>query len=123
MLDELNKFLNAVGEEAIITLSNTFKRKRHDDFLISKILCFLGKIDNKIALDTRFRLLVEMLNSGLVLIRDGALLGLSYLDDIKSIPYIKTAIKNENIQILRTDMKELLLQLENTKSELSTKTS
>ena len=46
-------------------------------------------------------------------IRDGALLGLSFLDDAHAVSYLKRAIEREGIEELRGDMKQVLEQLEN----------
>jgi HEAT repeat protein len=45
-------------------------------------------------------------------VRDGAALGLAFLDDPHAIPYLKRAIENEKYSELREDMQMVLAQLE-----------
>lgn len=62
----------------------------------------------------RFRLwlLERSLNCSQARIRDGAILGLSYLNDPHAISYLKLAIGLEKCTELREDMEQVLEQLE-----------
>jgi hypothetical protein len=62
----------------------------------------------------RFRLwlLERSLGSLKARIRDGAILGLSSLNDPHAISYLKLAIEQEKCSELRKDMEQVLAQLE-----------
>jgi hypothetical protein len=57
-------------------------------------------------------LLERSLGSRSSRIRDGAVLGLAFLDDAAAIPYLRQVIDREPVKELRADMEQVLAQLE-----------
>jgi hypothetical protein len=72
---------------------------------------WLGRADDALPLQRRLWLLEKGLTSPSASVRDGALLGLSSIDDASAIPYVERAIAVETIGELRADMRQLLAQL------------
>lgn len=74
-------------------------------------LRWLGTLQHLPTQRARRELIEQSLGCSSPKIRDGAVLGLSYLEDPESIPAIEEAIKKEPITELRQDMIETLKEL------------
>ena len=81
----------------------------------------LGRLNHKITYRDRLWLLERGLYSASARVRDGAVLGLAFLDDPIAIAPLKSAIERERIPELRQDMEQVLAQLEGNKDGISTK--
>lgn len=95
--------------EAIIpvTLSNQTNTE-----VASEALRILGRLNHKATYRERLWLLERGLYSTSARVRDGAVLGLAFLDDPLAIAPLKSAIERERIPELRQDMEQVLAQLE-----------
>jgi hypothetical protein len=83
--------------------------------LAEATLRILGDIDHKPTYNYRRWLLEKaLIHCSSPIVRDGANLGLSYMDDPHAIPYLKKAIQNEKLPLLRKVMVKTLDQLEDT---------
>jgi hypothetical protein len=78
----------------------------------SEALRWLGNIDHAPSYRFRLWLLERSLRCPKARIRDGAILGLSFLNDPNAISYLKSAIEQEKCTGLRQDMEQVLAQLE-----------
>jgi hypothetical protein len=85
----------------------------------AEALRWLGRMDHPPSRYDRSWLLERSLFSTSVLVRDGAALGLASLDDPHAIPYLQQAIEREKYASLREDLKQVLAQLESTRSATS----
>lgn len=81
--------------------------------LVSEALRLLARIKQPETYNIRLWILEQSLRNFSARIRDSAALGLSSIDDPKSIPALKDAIQREIYPELREDMLTVLLQLEN----------
>lgn len=80
--------------------------------LVSEALRLLPRINQPETYNIRLWLLEQSLKTYSARIRDSAILGLSSLDDSKSISALKEAIQKETCPELRGDMEQVLRQLE-----------
>jgi HEAT repeats len=80
----------------------------------AEALRLIGRIAHPQTHSHRLILLEEALSHSQVRIRDGAVLGLAYLDNPSAIPHLKRAIQVERNEVLREDMRQVLMQLEDT---------
>jgi hypothetical protein len=78
----------------------------------SEALRWLGLMNHPLSYSWRLWLLERSLGSSSARIRDGAALGLAFLDDPAAIPHIKLAIQREPVAELRQDLGQVLAQLE-----------
>jgi HEAT repeat protein len=78
----------------------------------AEALRWLGLMDHLLSYHWRLWLLERSLNSRSARIRDGAVLGLSFLDDPDAIPYLRQAVDREPVKELRADMEQVIVQLE-----------
>jgi hypothetical protein len=80
----------------------------------SEALRWLGLIEHSATYFYRLTLLEQALSSSSPQIRDGAALGLAFMDDPSAINPLKSAIKREKIELLKQNLNQVLVQLETT---------
>lgn len=85
----------------------------------SQALRWLGHMQHAPSHGLRLELLTQGLSSRSALVKDGAALGLSYLDDPRAIPDLQNAIEQERSMSLREDLQQVLSQLEDTARAVS----
>jgi hypothetical protein len=83
--------------------------------LAGEALRWVGQHAEKSTRSHRRGLLERALRNGHPEVRDGAILGLSFMDDPSSIAAVERAILDEDSENLRQDLRQLLSQLEQTK--------
>lgn len=105
-------FVKKRGDIAIEAITETITDNDVNTETASESLRWLGLIEDPATHDSRLRLLEQCLNSLSPHIRDGAVLGLSFLDDPNVIPHLVAAVEQEKYVELREDMKQVLDQLE-----------
>ena len=103
------------GVDAIEVLAHLIIEEKVNPEIASEALRWLGQIDHPASYRRRLWLLERSLSCSPARVRDGAILGLAFLDDPHAIPYLKQAIQREHVSELRTDMEQVLAQLENTR--------
>ena len=99
------------GDVAIEVIARLIVYGKVNQEVASEALRWLGDIDHASTYDKRLWLLERSLRCSSARIRDGAALGLAYLDDPHAIRYLKQAIQQEPCEELREDMKQVLAQL------------
>ncbi len=99
------------GKDAIEAISCFIVYEKVSPEVASEALRWLGEINHPESYNFRRWLLERSLNCPSSRVRDGAILGLSYLNDPHAITYLEQAIEQEKITELREDMKQILAQL------------
>jgi hypothetical protein len=107
----LVKKYGAVGIEVIQNII-FYKNKEINVELVAEAFRWLGHIDHPPSHATRLNLLELSLSFENSRLRDGAILGLSFLNDPHAVFYLKRAISRETSAELRKDMEQVLAQLE-----------
>jgi hypothetical protein len=113
--DFSKKLISAIekyGDEAIEIISCLIIYEKTNAEIATEALRWLGWIDHPPSYRFRLWLLERSLNCSKARIRDGAILGLSYLNDPHAISYLQLAIDREKCTELREDMEQVLTQLE-----------
>ena len=100
------------ADEAIEIITSIILYERVNAEVATEALRWLGNIDHAPSYRFRLWLLERSLSSPKARIRDGAILGLSSLNDPHAISFLKLAIKQEKCTELRKDMEQVLAQLE-----------
>jgi HEAT repeat protein len=100
--------------EAIEALASLLIEEKVNLEVASEALRWLGHMDHPASYRHRLWLLERSLRCSSPRVRDGATLGLAFLDDPQAIPYLKQAIQREQVYELRADMEQALAQLEST---------
>ena len=104
--------------EAII---NLLLSNRANTDVASEALKVIGRLNHKITYRDRLWLLERGLYNSSARVRDGAILGLAFMNDSIAIAPLKSAIERERIPELRQDMKQVLAQLEGIGNGISAK--
>ncbi|MDP1713898.1 MAG: hypothetical protein Q8L41_04055 [Anaerolineales bacterium] len=118
----LSDFILSFGQPAMEVIIDLYFSNSVNTEVVSESLRILGRLRHRNTYRERLWLLERcLLYSPFARIRDGALLGLSFLNDKLGIPPLKSAIEKESILELRHDMERVLTQLEGVKDGVSTK--
>jgi hypothetical protein len=115
-LVSLVKKYGAVGVEIIKNII-FYENKGINIELVAEAFRWLGNIDHPPSHTARLNLLELSLSFEAPGMRDGAVLGLSFLNDPRAIFYLKRAIARETSGELRKDMEQVLAQLESIGSD------
>lgn len=107
----LQSIVREVGVPAVDAVAQIIQRGGTRDSLLFEVLPRLGMLEHPPSYRRRFDLLVEGLNSPSSTVRDGAGLGLAFLDDPAAIPHLEQAIRKERVRDLKDDLQLALDQL------------
>lgn len=108
----LSGFIKAYGHSAMETIIPIVLSPQSNAEVIAEALRVIGRLNHKSTYRDRLWLLERSLYSDSARIRDGAVLGLAFMDDPMAIPPLKSAIEREKLLALRKDMEQVLAQLE-----------
>ena len=108
---QLVRLIGAYGEEAVEALAEIIRLREIGEDVSSEALRWLGLMERTTSYRRRRRLLEDCLFSPSPGIRDGAVLGLSFMDDQHAIPYIETALEIEDRDWLRRTMEQVIADL------------
>jgi hypothetical protein len=108
--DGIEDIVRLFGDEGVKELRDVFWNTQNLS-CIGEALRRFGLIRNETTLDERLQTLVSLLKHRSPVVRDGAMIGLAYLDDLRAIGAIEEAIRLEPVPVLRRDMGAILDQL------------
>jgi hypothetical protein len=111
--EKISNLIRFHGSKAIKRLRELISSNELSPSLASHTLRWLGRIKDPASFDSRLELLCESLQSKSPIIRDGASLGLAALGSPKAISFLQDAIDQEKLPGLRTDMEQVLRELQN----------
>jgi len=77
----------------------------------NEALSTLGTVSEPTTYEYRRWLLEQSLGAPSAVVRDGAVIGLAWLDDPHAVPYVQRAVQGEQVAPLRRSMERLLEQL------------
>jgi len=99
------------GEQAVKDLSGVIQSKDTNPEIAAEALRWIGQMYHPKTYEYRFWLLTNSLTSVSARVRDGALLGLAYVDSVKAVPYLEKAFERETCDGLREDIQQVLTDL------------
>src|SRR5882724_2106411 len=108
----LTDLIKKYGNDALAELAYFIVYEKVSAEVTGEALRWLGLMDHPLSYHWRLWLLERSLSSRSARIRDGAVLGLAFLDDPDAIPYVRQAADREPVKELRSDMEQVLVQLE-----------
>ena len=109
---ELVSLVRRHGELTILEIARIITTENADGAVAAEALKWIGRIDHAGTHSFRRWLLLRGLNSSNPLVREGAGLGLSFMNDPAAMPLLKQAIEREQIVELRDDLNQVLQQLQ-----------
>ncbi len=117
----LEALIGKNGSVALSVIEELIIEEKVPFTIAADALRYIGNYESVGFVAARRRMLEAcLLESRFVLVRDGAAAGLSYLDDPRSIPALKTAIDKETYAELKEDLVEVLRLLQETRMEQQT---
>lgn|SRR5574341_618286 len=108
----LSDFIVSFGHSAMEAIIPLMLSERTNTEVASEAFRILGRLNHKTTYRDRLWLLERGLYSASARVRDGAILGLAFLNDPLAIAPLKSAIERELNLELRKDMEQILAQLE-----------
>ena len=108
---ELTEFILKYGNKAVDILSGLFEYGKVSPESIDESLRWIGKIRHEDSYLYRKWLVERCLFHPNPKVRDAASIGISMMDDPKSIPSLKKATEKETIKEIKEDMESVLAQL------------
>lgn len=100
--------LESEGEALIQQLSLLIDQEQLAPEVLSEALRWFGQVQDEATFTSRCGLLERALGSPSVLVRDGAILGLSFLADARVLPILEKAYINEPQAVLRVDIAQAI---------------
>jgi HEAT repeats len=107
----LTTLVTAYGPLSKDILAKLFEDKSVSPEVLSEALRWLGRMVDQQTYEARLWLIERALASPAPVVRDGAVLGLSSMDDPRAIRYLRLAAEREELPELRSDMLQVLDQL------------
>lgn len=108
----LDRLIQASGKAAILIISNLIKKHVLNDDMTSETLKALGRIEDENTKYERYGLLIGSIRNQSAIIRDGAVSGLSFLDDKRALPQLHMLLERETLPILKNNIKVAIRSLE-----------
>ncbi len=102
--NDLDIFIQTNGEAAIRTIDNLIKKQVFGENIISETLKALGRIENENTKEQRYQVLMHFIKHDSAIIRDGAVSGLSFLDDKRALPQLYMLFETETVPILKNNI-------------------
>ena len=103
--NDLDMFIQANGKSAIRIINNLIKKQAFDEDLISETLKVLGRIEDENTKEQRYQVLMGFIKHNSAIIRDGAVSGLSFLDDKRALLQLRILFETENVPTLKNNIK------------------
>ncbi len=111
---ELGELIRRYGNKTVDSLGILILSEQASGEEAEEALRWLGDIDDPPTNERRRWLLEQSLRCSSRYVRDGAALGLSSLNDSRSLPLLKEAVEREEIRELREDLQKIVMELEKT---------
>jgi len=108
----LDRLIQANGKSAVRIINNLIRKQILDDDIISETLKALGRIEDQNTKYERYELLIGSIKNESAIIRDGAVSGLSFLDDKRALPQLRMLFETETVPILKNNIKVAIKGLE-----------
>ena len=111
---DLVSLIKTYGDVAVEAIAGLTLSAEIDSEVMGEALHRLGSIDHPQTQLSRLELLFQCLESPSADVRDGAVVGIAFLDNLRAIPFLKQSIQQEKHAGLRADMQQVIEQLEET---------
>ena len=108
----LDILIRANGKPAVRIINNLIKKHVLDNDIVSETLKALGRIEDEDTKYERYELLIGLIKNEAAIIRDGAVSGLSFLDDKRALPQLRILFEIETVPILKNNIKVAIRSLE-----------
>lgn len=101
---DLDIFIQTNGSAAIRIIDRLINKQVFGENIISETLKALGRIENQDTKERRYQFLMQFIKHHSAIIRDGAVSGLSFLDDDRALPQLYMLFETETVPILKNNI-------------------
>lgn len=108
----LRALTSRFGEQAIEEIGQFLERNDTSESVVAEVLRYFGRADDARTRTIRMWYLSRSLKSESAIVRDGATVGLLYLDDESVLAALREAANREPFRELREDMELIIAELE-----------
>jgi len=108
----LDILIRANGKPAVRIINDLINEQILNDDIISETLKALGRIEDENTKEERYQLLMGLIKDDSAIIRDGAVSGLSFLDDRRALAQLRILFETETVPILKNNIKVAIKGLE-----------
>jgi len=109
---ELIRLTETFGVDVLQELTRLILSQQINVAVAAEALRWVGHMDHPPTHQARLSLLERSLQARALRIRDGAVLGLSFMGDRSSVLHLRRALERESVPALREDMQQVLSELE-----------
>jgi hypothetical protein len=97
----LSTFIKDTGKSVINTFKKIVEQQVFPENLFAETLKAFGRIEDENTKDERYQILIYFAKNRAALLRDAAVSGLSYLDDVRALPQLRILLEAEPSSMLR----------------------
>ena len=108
---EIEQLVHAFGESALRPIESAVAVPHTSQEVLAEALITLGRLIDPVTHQGRLRLLLRQLRSESAWVRDGALQGLSWMEDASAVAGLRRAAKVESIRELRANIEVVISEL------------
>jgi len=112
LTNALNNVIKDNGKQVIRIIAKLINQHEINDNMIYETLRAIGRIEDENTKIDRFEILLGSLRDQVAIIRDGAISGLSFLDDKKALPQLRILLEKETVPTLKENIKVAMKDLE-----------
>ena len=110
--NELETLIQDNDKPVIRIINNLINKHILNNNIISETLKALGRVDNENTKYERYEILISSIKNKSAVIRDGAVSGLSFLDDNRALPQLRMLFETDTVPILKNNIKVAIKGLE-----------
>ena len=110
---ELQSLVEVYGLESAAILTRLLETKHLSAEVWAEAMRWIGRVESAIPRESRLWLLEKGLSSASPSVRDGAIVGLAWMNEPSARPYLERALDVEPSEELRRDIKQVLSQIKN----------
>ena len=114
LTDAFAELIDRSSKQVIRALTGLINRQELNSNLICEALVSIGRLQDENTKSDRFDLLVTLLDHPAPIVRDGAIMGLSFMDNTKAIPYLRRSLMKETVRTLKGNIEIAIKDLETT---------
>ena len=107
---DISRAFASNGLGTLAAVRELLQSREVSEEVIAETLVALGRIESRAAHNARIALFMSCLREGSYLVRDGALLGLAFMNDPKIVPEIAELAKKESDPVFKSDLDQLIRQ-------------
>jgi hypothetical protein len=108
----INRLIQSKGKRLFHAIDQLLNTRSVSEDMVFEILRAFGRIDDENTKEARYEFIIRFLKNESPIIRDGAITGLSFLDDKRALLQLRMLFEKESIPTLKNNIKVAIKGLE-----------